>query len=78
MAPVPLPDVVDLGVFQAAEVLTLAGFEPVVESRVVPATAEGFVVEQVPPPGEAPQGSQVRIVYAVPEGAPEVSEVPTP
>ena len=68
--PAELPNVVGTGVFQAAEAVNAAGFVAVPEVRVDPFAQRGFVVEQIPPPGQVPQGSEVRLVYAEPEPPP--------
>lgn len=75
---IAVPDQVGVGLFQAAEALTAAGFSPLPELRVDPTGQRGVVVEQSPPAGTmAPPGTQVTIIYTQPE-APAGQEAPAP
>jgi serine/threonine-protein kinase len=65
-----VPNVVGMGLFEAAEVLTDAGFISLPERRIDPAGQQGVVVEQDPPAGMVPQGSTVKIVFTEPEEPP--------
>jgi hypothetical protein len=65
-----VPGVVGMGLFEAAEVLTEAGFISLPERRIDPAGQQGVVVEQDPPSGMVPQGSTVKIVFTEPEAPP--------
>jgi hypothetical protein len=68
-----VPNTIGVGVFQAADQLSAAGFLPLVERRIDPA-GQGVVVEQDPPSGMVPQGSTVRIVFTDVEEAPADAE----
>lgn len=65
-----VPNVVGLGLFEAAGVLEDAGFVSLPERRIDPFGQQGVVVEQDPSFGMIPQGSSVKIVFTEPEEPP--------